>query len=292
MTPPMRSMVFALVASAGALSRTASADDVKQQCIQANADAQTLRRESRLVAARHKLLFCAASRCPRLVRDDCAQRLDEVDRAQPTVIFDAHDRSGNDISVARVTLDGVELVDKIDGTASPVDPGEHTFIFEVPGQPDVTQRVVVKEEEKARHLTFVIGAAPKTAPLAEAPPPPVDRPNASTGAAQRAVAWVATSVGVAGLATGGVFGILASRAKSDYLRHCGSAIGAPAGQCDDTGLQGHDDAARKALVSTISFIVGGVAGAAAIVFFATAPHGRASPVVGFGPGEVFVRGEF
>jgi hypothetical protein len=281
-----------LLALVVALPTLASADELKEQCIQANADAQTLRRESRLVKAREKLLFCADRRCPRMVRDDCAQRLDEVERAQPSVIFDVHDGAGGDVAQAQILLDGAVLVSRIDGAAVPVDPGEHVFVCKAAGQPDVPQRLVIKEEEKGRHVTFVVGPKAVAGSLPETPPPEEPHPATSTGATQRGFAWAAAGLGVAGLATGGVFAYLAAAAKTDYLKHCGSNIGAPAGQCDSTGVDGHHDAVNKALIANIGFAVGGAAGVAAIVLFVTAPHSPSSPRVGFGPGEVFVRGEF
>ena len=64
------------------------------------------------------------------MRDDCAQRLDEIDRVQPTIVFEVHDGSGKDLSAVRVLLDGRPWLDRVDGAAVPLDPGAHTFTFQ------------------------------------------------------------------------------------------------------------------------------------------------------------------
>jgi hypothetical protein len=53
----------------------------KQECVAANEAAQDLRRAGKLREAREKLAVCLDEGCPKAVRDDCAQRRDEVDKA-------------------------------------------------------------------------------------------------------------------------------------------------------------------------------------------------------------------
>ena len=43
--------------------------------------AQDLRLEGKLQAAREQLLICTSPSCPRAVREDCAQRLEELNAA-------------------------------------------------------------------------------------------------------------------------------------------------------------------------------------------------------------------
>jgi hypothetical protein len=127
-----------------------AAEVTKDQCVDANTKAQSLRRERKFRAAREQLSLCVDVHCPAMVRDDCAQRLDELERVQPTIVFDAKDGSGRDLSEVRVTIDGKPLADKLDGAALAVDPGAHSFTFEVVGQPVVTRNLVLKEGEKLR----------------------------------------------------------------------------------------------------------------------------------------------
>jgi hypothetical protein len=136
---------------------TTSGDVTKDQCVDANSKAQPLRRAGKLVAARAQLAICADPRCPGIVRDDCTQRLDDLERVQPTIVFDAKDSAGNDLSEVKVSMDGKALVGRLDGTAIAVDPGPHAFTFEVSGQPNITRGFVLKEGEKLRRERIVIG---------------------------------------------------------------------------------------------------------------------------------------
>jgi hypothetical protein len=80
------------------------AEGSKKECLDAHVKGQDLRRDGHLSAAREALRACAASTCPAIVRDDCTKRLDEAERAQPTVIFEARDGAGNDLADVKVTM--------------------------------------------------------------------------------------------------------------------------------------------------------------------------------------------
>jgi len=86
------SALTASLAAAMLLSASAFADVTKEQCIDANGQARELRREGKLAAAREQLRLCGNPKCPAMVRDDCAKRLDEVDKAQPTMAFPRRER--------------------------------------------------------------------------------------------------------------------------------------------------------------------------------------------------------
>ncbi|MCL2448559.1 MAG: hypothetical protein FWD17_06410, partial [Polyangiaceae bacterium] len=122
----------ALAAAAGpaalalAYSSVARADGSSipaKTCIDANAKAQELRHDGKLAAVRAELNRCVDRACPSMVRDDCARRLDELDHAQPTVVFSVKDGDGADMSAVSVTIDGQKVADRLDGSALPVDPG-------------------------------------------------------------------------------------------------------------------------------------------------------------------------
>src|SRR5580700_6433528 len=88
-----------------------AADPTKQECVAANDAAQDLRQSGKLRQAREKLAVCAAASCPGIVRDDCTQRLAEVDSAMPHIVFSARDPAGNDLVDVKVTIDGAPLAD-------------------------------------------------------------------------------------------------------------------------------------------------------------------------------------
>ena len=72
-------------------SATAVADPTKDECVAANESAQALRKSGQLRIARAQLLTCVAKACPALIRDDCAERLTELNRAMPSIVFDVKD---------------------------------------------------------------------------------------------------------------------------------------------------------------------------------------------------------
>jgi hypothetical protein len=97
-----------LVASAVLLlpSYVEAAEPSKDECIAANDAGQDLRRAGKLHAAHEKLAFCVSTSCPGPVREDCAQRLTEVDGVMPSLVFEAKDRAGSKGSSGGATFDG------------------------------------------------------------------------------------------------------------------------------------------------------------------------------------------
>jgi hypothetical protein len=273
----------------------ARADVTKAQCIDANAKGQDLRRSAKLSAAREQFHACADPGCPALVRDDCAKRLDEADRAQPTVVFDAKDGSGHDLSAVKVTVDGRPLVDKLDGTAVQVDPGEHEFTFTTAGEAPVTEKLVINESAKERHESLTIGAAQPAPPSPAATAAPA---NAEGMGTQKMVAVGVGAVGIVGVALGSVFGVLTASAISSQKSDCASATNCPryAQAASD-----HSTWSTDGTVSTVAFAAGAALLAGGVVLWLTAPHpaGGPSPAalvvapsVGSSGGVMLVRGEF
>jgi hypothetical protein len=276
-------VAFTVALAGGVLAPGARADVTKDQCIDANASAQRLRLAGKLGAAHRALLTCADSACPGMVRDDCSRRLDELDRAQPTIILDVKDPVGNDLTDVRVN-DGTPLTDRLDGVARRVDPGVHVFTFEVGGQPVATRKLVIQESEKGRRETIVI------APATVAPSPDQHREGGVQG--RRLLGLGVGGVGVAGVVVGSIFGGLADAAWHDQKSACGS----PA-SCTNAGhaaaLSDHTSLTTDGAVSTTAFIAGGALLAAGIVLFLTAPPraataGRLTIVPAVGPGQASI----
>ena len=112
-----------------------AAEPTKTDCLDASEAWLAQRKAGKLRAARGELLVCAAASCPKDVREECAQHVPEIGAAIPTLVFEVKDASGEDVSAVRVTLDGAPLVDWLDGTAIPLDPGDHLFTFVAEGLP-------------------------------------------------------------------------------------------------------------------------------------------------------------
>jgi hypothetical protein len=285
-----------LLAALGPLAVTSESragDPGAAECLAANESSIKLRAQRELRAARTQLLVCASTSCPADIRAECARRVDEINRALPSLVFEAKGSDGADLASVKVTMDGKALAERLDGSAILVDPGEHKFLFETANQRPVEKTLVVREGERGRHERVAFGTSPARSEASTAASSSIGGGGSTGGGSQRTVGLVTAGVGTAALATGVVFGLLAKSAKSDYESHCGAAIGAPDPSfCDATGISGHDDASSKATLSTLFFVGGGVATVAGVVLFLTGSNGGASTQVGIAPGRVYVGGHF
>ena len=294
--------IAAVVACA---SSSAWADMTKEQCIDANGKAQELRRAERLSAASEQLRQCANPACPAMVRDDCARRLDELEKAQPSLVFDVKDAAGADLIDVRVRDDGQPLLDHLDGKPVNVDPGAHVFVIEVAGKPPVTERLLIREGEAGRREHVVMGNAettpppvpvtpvspaapvsqpappappPSSEPVAVAPAPPAAPPESSGLGTQRVIGLSMGGVGLVGLGLGTAFGLMASSAWNNAKTACGGSVS----QCTNvsSGTAYHGTAVTDGTISTVGFVAGGALVAAGVVLVLTGGH-SASPTTGF-----------
>jgi hypothetical protein len=301
----------ASVAVALALSPlSARADMTKAQCIEANTKGQDLRREGKLLAARDQLRACANPSCPALVRDDCTKRLDDVERAQPAIVFDAKDGSGRDVSAVTVTMDARPLAEKLDGTPLQVDPGEHVFVFTMAGQALVTQTFVLKEGDKERRERVVIGQVvlapvappPEASPASSTPPssaPPGGVRSGGGVGTQKVLGLVVGGVGLAGIGVGSAFGVMTLSEVNQQKKACSTST------CTQPLLSqaqsDHSTAMTDRTISTAAFVAGGALLVTGVVLFFTEAHASEQtggtgtlvvPSVGPGSGGISWIGEF
>ncbi len=252
------------------------------ECLAASEASIKAGNEHKLRAERQELIVCASSTCPTEVRRECTRRVDEVNAAIPTLVFEAKDGAGTDLSDVKVSMDGEVLAEHLDGSALSVDPGEHTFTFETSGQPTVQKQLVVREADKERHEAVQFG----TPSAAEQAAPDQVKTGGSGGglSTQKIVAIVVGGVGVAGLGVGGAFGAIAISKKNHANDIC------PNECADSAGTQAWSDAKAAGNISTIAFIAGGVALAGGVVLWFTAPSKKAE--VGLGPGSIRLKASF
>jgi hypothetical protein len=288
-------------------ARVATADAL-DDCVRANEDSLQSRADHKLRKARAQSLACAAESCPADMRDKCKQRVEQLNAAIPTIVFIVQDASGSGLSAVKVSMDGALLVDRLEGTAIALDPGEHKFTFEVARQPPVEKTFLVNESEKERRERIVLGEPPQvplqlpvaasattavpaapaastTATPAETPPTP-DAAPAHGGSSFKTVGLVTGGVGILGLGAGAVFGLEALSKKNDA--NCASD-----GACSSQGaVTTQRDAQNAGNLSTVFFIAGGVLAAAGITMFALAPSSTAqvTPSVGTNEAGVVLRG--
>lgn len=282
---PMTSRLpaFALATSLFALSSQAIGAPTKEECIDANAQGQNLRREGKFSSARESFRACADSACPVVLRSDCIKRLDELDASQPTLVLEVKDARGVDVAQVLVKVDGNTLEASRRGAALPLDPGQHTFVFEAPGHSSASRTFVVTEGERGRRERVVLEsvvvvppAPPPTRPPSGVGAPPVRREEGAGLGTRRTIALAMGGVGIAGLAAGTVFGVLAIGKKDAQVEACASSE-----SCTPTGheeaLAAHSSAQTFGAVSTTGFVLGGLLVAASATLFFTAPSETATP---------------
>jgi hypothetical protein len=254
-----------------------AAGPTTEECVAANEQSGPLAHAGKLREARTNLVRCSAASCPGVVRDDCIKGALQIDAALPTIVFEARDAAGNDLSDVRVTMDGEPLADKLNGTAIEVDPGEHLFGFDAAGQ-HLEKRLIVHQGEKNRREPLVLGAA------AAVPPPtdsPEDRPHEGAGSGlgpQRIAAIGAGAAGVVGVVVGSVLGLVANSRWDQAKNECGAgcAPGTPA-QADASSAH------TMAALADVSFAVGAVGLATGAVLWVLAPQSKPATALRLGP---------
>ncbi|MGD0530181.1 MAG: hypothetical protein ABSE49_33915 [Polyangiaceae bacterium] len=265
-----------------------AADPTTAECLAANESSISHRNEHKLREARAQLLVCAAASCPGEVRNACLRRATAVNAAMPTIVFEAKDGLGNDLTAVSVSMDGQRLLDKLDGIAMELDPGPHQLTFEMTGRPAITRTIVLNEGEKDRREQVVFANAeepPKMVPVepppAQAPAPPVaplpvpppaapaapwvssSRPEVERGSSTSGGYWtwlrttgvVAAGAGVLGMGIGGLVGL---SARSEFEKAEGET-GTPRINDSASAVRGGNAATAVvgvgAVVATVGLLV-------------------------------------
>jgi hypothetical protein len=250
-----------------------------EACASASESAQTLLDSHKLLAARAKLLVCARTSCPAVIKRDCDELLSHADAAIPTIVLSLKDAGGRDVTDAKVLLDGVALSNALQGQAVPLDPGSHTLRFERAGSSPLDLPVVAHEGEHAREVLVQLAAAAPSRETAQAAVP--TSPSASSSSAPSWAAWTLGGVGVVAL---GTFAYLAANGQSQYDQ-C-KASGCSAGESASLG--------RERAFGFASLGVGVAASAASAWLFIKNPGARRDGTsarlgVGATPAGTFLR---
>jgi hypothetical protein len=292
---PRSAAVLALLGTvASAAAPAHAADPAIGDCLLAAEASLKLRAEHKLRVTRTQLLVCSSPSCPAEVRQECMKRIDEVNAAAPTIVLAVKNGAGKELSAVKVTVDGQVLADHLDGSALSVDPGAHEFTFEAGGMPPLTETIILHEGEKDRRETVLLGGAPPAVAAVQAPGPssdseaPHDGSHEGTGNTQRAIGLVTGGLGIAGLAVGSVFGVLASSAWKTAKNECPSYA-----SCSSQAISDRSSSVTDATVSTVGFIAGGVLAATGVVLYVTAPKsGSARVGLEAHPGGFAITGGF
>jgi hypothetical protein len=143
-------ILVALGASLGVRLVSAAEPSIKE-CLASSEASLKLANDYKLRAERAQLLVCSAASCPAEIRKECLKRVDEVNIAIPSVVFDVRDPDGNDLTAVKIMMDDEVLAERIRGVALSVDPGEHLFRFSTAGQAMLEKRLLIRESQKDRH---------------------------------------------------------------------------------------------------------------------------------------------
>jgi hypothetical protein len=191
-----------------------------------------------------------------------------------------------------VVIDSTPVPNASLGVKRPVNPGNHTIKASadgfLPGE-----KAISLAEGQTLAVTIELELAPPDAPVAKAPARSFETTPTSSGSTRKTLAFVALGVGGAGLAVGGVAGVIAMGKHAKLVDAC------PDGTCDPT-TEGSNLSSYHTFgtISTVGFIVGGVGAATGVILLLTQPKdsatppstARVSPFVGLG--NAGVRGTF
>jgi hypothetical protein len=176
-------------------------------------------------------------------------------------------------SGVEVKRDGVVLAPAELGIATPVDPGTHEVRASAPGKKPFVKVIDMKE---GIHQGIEIpplepeGSTGPTGP----PNPPVEKPpEPSDGSTQRILGLGLGGLGIVAIGVGTAFGVMASSAEDDAKKLCNDKPTCPPTAEGREGVEKTDDALKKARVSDVLFIVGGLAIVGGAALFFTAPSG-------------------
>ena len=177
-----------------------------------------------------------------------------------------------------VLRDGAVVVASERGSPIPVDPGAHTIEANAPGKTKWTKSVTVAANGDQQSVTLPAlendpSATPLVPPVAAKPTPASgpETPQKQAGSGQKTIGMVLIGVGGAGVIVGSITGLMAIGKNKTSTNACPSD-----GACTNReAIDANKSASTLGTVSTIGFIVGGVALAAGGVLFVTAPKTEA-----------------
>jgi hypothetical protein len=203
------------VVAATMLVSTNAWAEPSNECPRAAEQAQILRENNDLSAARTQLLRCSALDCPVVVRNDCIQWLDEVNRSIPSVVFFADDETGKDRTDVRVTVDGHVVAERLDGGAVLIEPGEHRVRFDASDGRSLERTMLFVAGEKNRKVAAHFEPRPRAAP----PWVKVSSADAPSRRSPTVWPWIAGGIGVVGLG-GFTFFAVSGKSQIADLERC------------------------------------------------------------------------
>jgi hypothetical protein len=136
-------------------------DSRREQCIRSYETGQRLEKTGNLVEAASRLAFCASPTCPTLMRQDCAERLRQVNTATPSLLLTI--TFGGTRAPVRVSIDGQGRSWAEDAPQVIVNPGRHELRVEAEGFKTQTRQLLVGEGEQSVPVELRLTAEAKAA---------------------------------------------------------------------------------------------------------------------------------
>jgi hypothetical protein len=186
------------------------------------------------------------------------QRAGKLEPRVPKLSIRLAHSDRSDVTVRR---DGVSLGTASLDTALPVDPGDHVVIVEAPGTRPAEFHTHVVEGQNAV-LAVAVGE-----PIPAADQPVTGPSTVSPGdhPPNHTAAYVVGGVGVAGLITGAIAGVLVLNKKSTVNSECAGK------QCSQAGVDAANAGKTLGVVTTVGLVTGVVGLGAATYLFVSAP---------------------
>jgi hypothetical protein len=249
-------LLTSYAAAAQSSDATTSPGPDRAACVTAHTNAQEHKRSGKLLEAEAELKICASAGCPGAIISDCGQWIGDLEQTTPSLIFEVR-VDGKQFTDFEVQVDGASVTDHT--KAHRVNPGRHVVRVQVPYFEPKEETVVLPEGQRMRLVAFNFDSPnkdPAQAPVALPPPqaPVMDRPIP-------VLVYPLLGVGVAGLASFGVFTILGKSEESELEKDC-------APSCSDTQLE---PMKRNYLIGDISAGVGAASLIAAGVVYLVRP---------------------
>jgi hypothetical protein len=206
--------------NAAAASKGAPNRPSVRECVASHRQAQLLRRDQKLLEAKDQVLRCLHDSCPSAVIGECGRLLEALEQEIPSVTF-AVTRDGAPELRARVSADGAPVPNWTKGSPLPVNPGEHTFRFELEGHPTLVKAALFPVGSGIRMIEIAFTpTSASTAPASPAPPGAPERIRRRLPGHFYPIATLGV-LGAAGFATFGLRGMQREKELEDRCSpHC------------------------------------------------------------------------